>query len=81
MDYVKLQPGLILRGSDVIGFHGRTGDTWLLTAEEVRQRLGYGHLRHIYWLVQQGHLPFRKFGRELVFTEQDVEQFRAKRGY
>lgn len=70
---------LILEGDNLVAFHGRAGVVRLLTAEQVRQRLGYAHLRHIYWLVQQGYLPFRKFGRELVFAAQDVEKFLAER--
>ena len=65
---------------ELVGFHGRKGDIRLLTTEQVRQLLGYGHVRHIYWLVEQGHLPFRKFGRELVFTGPDVQEFRQRRG-
>ena len=68
------------RNYNLVGFHGRTRRVNLLTAEQTRQLLGYAHLRHIYWLVEQGHLPYRKFGRELVFTEQDVADFRARRG-
>ena len=81
MPYVGGSYDLIVEGPDLVGFHGRGGAVRLLTAEQVRQLLGYRHLRHIYWLVQQRHLPYRKFGRELVFTQDDVEQFRLYRGY
>ncbi len=72
---------LILSGNELVGVRGRTGDVGLLTTEQVLRLLGFRHLRHIYWLVQQGHLPVRKFGRELVFTTQDVDDFRKRRGY
>ena len=79
--YVGGSHDLVLdQNYNLVGFHGRAGRIHLLTAEQVRLLLGYAHLRHIYWLVEQGHLPYRKFGRELVFTEQDVADFRAKRG-
>lgn len=81
MPYVGRSYDLIVHGSEVVGFHGRAGEVRLFTAEQVRQLLGYGHLRHIYWLVQQGHLPYRKFGRELVFTQDDIDQFRSHRGF
>jgi len=71
---------LILDQNDLVGFRGRAGTVRLLTSEQVRERLRFGHVRHIYWLVQQGHLPFRKFGRELVFLEHDIADFRARRG-
>jgi len=69
------------RSNELVLVRGRGGDLRLLTTEDVRRRLGYAHARHIYWLVEQGHLPYRKFGRELVFTEQDVAQFWQGRGY
>ncbi len=79
--YTGRADDLILNSEkELVGLHGRNGDIRLLTTEEVRQLLGYSHLRHIYWLVEQGHLPFRKFGRELVFTGPDVQQFLARRG-
>lgn len=71
---------LIVRDRELVGFHGRSGTVRFLTAEEVRQVLGYGHLRHIYWLVEQEYLPYRKFGRELVFIEQDIHEFQRRRG-
>ncbi len=73
--------GLILQRDEVVGYRGETGEVRLYTAEQTRKILRYGHLRHIYWLVQHRHLPYRKFGRELVFTEMDIEQFRLRRGY
>ncbi len=69
------------RDYNLVEFHGRGGRVHLLTAEQVRHLLGYAHLRHIYWLVEQGHLPYRKFGRELVFIQQDVDDFRLRRGF
>ncbi len=71
---------LIVNRDELVGFHGRTGTVRFLTAERVRQELGYSHLRHIYWLVEQGYLPYRKFGRELVFIEQDIHEFLRRRG-
>ena len=81
MAYISGVHDLIVEGYDVVGFHGRVGKVELLTAEQVRRLLRYSHLRHIYWLVEQRYLPYRKFGRELVFTVEDVQQFRARRGY
>jgi len=79
--YIGGSHDLILDGHDVSGFYGRVGKVRLLTAEQARQFLGYKHLRHIYWLVEQRYLPYRKFGRELVFIEEDIAQFRARRGF
>lgn len=79
--YIGGPHDLILDGYAVIGFHGRAGKVQLLTADQARQLLGYSHLRHIYWLLERGHLPYRKFGRELVLTQQDIDSFRLKRGY
>ena len=80
MGFYTSSNDLILNQNNLIGFKGQRGSVRLLTTEAVRQRLGYGHVRHIYWLVQQGHLPLRKFGRELVFIEQDVADFEERRG-
>jgi len=79
--HVDAASGLILRNYDIVGYYGRAGEVRLFTADEARRLLGYKHLRHIYWLVENGHLPYRKFGRELVFTQNDIEQFRLRRGY
>ena len=80
MGYVVAGPDdLILEGNDLKGFHGRRGPVLFLTADQVLVRLGYSHVRHIYWLVQHGHLSVLKFGRELVFLEQDVAAFEARR--
>jgi hypothetical protein len=65
---------------NLLGFHGRRGALRLLTTEDVRRRLDFAHARHIYWLVQQGYLPVRRFGRELVFLEQDITAFKERRG-
>jgi hypothetical protein len=78
--YIGSHDLIVDRNRELVGFHGRTGTVRFLTAEEVRQELGYGHLRHIYWLVEQGYLPYRKFGRELVFIEQDIREFQRQRG-
>ena len=74
------QDDLIVRKQELIGLRGRSCAVQLLTTEEVRKRLGFAHPRHIYWLVEQGYLPLRKFGRELVFTDVDVEDFMRNRG-
>ncbi len=70
---------LILYGNELRGVHGRRGNVLFLTADQVLARFGFKHVRHIYWLVQHGHLPVLKFGRELVFLEQDVAAFEARR--
>ncbi len=80
MPYIGGPFDLLLAGNDLVGFYGRVGEVRLLTAEQVRQQLGYAHIRHIYWLVEHGHLPYRKFGRELIFVQQDVDDFRMRRG-
>lgn len=80
MGVVVSDPDLILNQQhDLVGFRGRSDTVRLLTSEHVRGALGFGHVRHIYWLVQQGHLPLRKFGRELVFLQHDIDEFRARR--
>jgi len=79
--YVDGKHDLVLdQAGNLVGFHGRAGLVALHTAEQARVALGYAHLRHIYWLVDQQHLPYRKFGRELVFTESDIQEFLARRG-
>lgn len=79
--YVGGHHDLILdQAENLVGFHGRVGRVNLLTAEQARVALGYAHLRHIYWLVQQQYLPYRKFGRELVFIEADIQKFLTRRG-
>lgn len=79
--FVDRRQDLILDlDGNFVGIQGSTGRVGLLTAEQARKKLEYAHLRHIYWLVQQKHLPYRKFGRELVFTETDIQEFLARRG-
>lgn len=63
----------------LIGIRRKGRQLLLLTATEMLHSLGYSNLRHIYWLVEKGHLPRRKFGRELVFTEDDRKAFMKKR--
>lgn len=77
--YTRGADDLVLRGDDLVGIKGQSGNARLLTTEEVRRRLNFAHVRHIYWLVEQGYLPFRKFGRELVFLEKDLDDFHELR--
>lgn len=79
MGYYTRADDLVLRDNDLVGIKGRSGNARLLTTEEVRQRLNFAHVRHIYWLVEQGYLPLRKFGRELVFLEKDLDEFHRLR--
>ena len=79
MGYYTRADDLVLRNNDLVGIKGRSGNARLLTTEEVRQRLNFAHVRHIYWLVEQGYLPLRKFGRELVCLEKDLDEFHRLR--
>lgn len=79
--YVKITQGLVLdEANNVVEFKAAGTRIRLLTAEQVLQKLGYSHVRHIYWMVEKKHLPYRKFGRELMFTETDIQEFLARRG-
>lgn len=79
--FVKITQALVLdEANNVVEFKAGGTRIRLLTAEQVRQALGYSHVRHIYWMVEKKHLPYRKFGRELVFTVSDIQEFLARRG-
>ncbi len=56
--------------------HESDGERWL-TTREARRRLGVD-VRSLYRLIDEGHLPAYKYGRDLRLAESDVEAYRAQ---